>query len=327
MNEVALAAGVSQTTVSLVLNEVSSGRFSPDTRRRVLEAAERLGYRTTRRRSANRDTPQGTLAFLVDELSTDPWMALAADGLREKAWERGLTVWVGATRGNHDVEQALFRQLLAGPIAGLVYGTINTRKIEPPALPGPVPLVLFNCYVANHSLPSVLPAEVLGGQLATQRLIAGGHRRIGYINGEPWMDASRDRLKGYRRALTNADIEYDAGLVLNGNWEPSTGYAHTRALMGLPQPPTAIFCGNDLMALGCYDALREMGRRVPHDVAVVGYDDREIAQFVHPPLTTVVLPHYQMGLEAAECLFDLIGGSKHAAQIKVEGTLVERQSV
>lgn len=327
MTEVALEAGVSQTTVSLVLNEVSNARFSADTRRRVLEAAAQLNYQTGRRRSSFKGSEQGALAFVVDEMSTDPWMALAMDGIRDKAHERGFVVQAAAGRGNAELEQAIFRQMLSGNVAGLIYGTINTRRIEPPRLPRAVPTVLLNCYVADHSLPSVVPAEVIGGQLATQHLIAAGHRRIGYINGEPWMDASRDRLKGYRRALTAADIAFDPELVRNGNWEPSAGYEHTRALMALASRPTAIFCGNDLMALGSYEALREMRLAIPGDIAVIGYDDREIARYLHPPLSTVVLPHYQMGVEAAEAMLDLVARPNlRTPQIKVEGQIVARQS-
>jgi LacI family transcriptional regulator len=327
MNDVALEAGVSQTTVSLVLNEVNSARFSADTRKRVLEAAARLGYRTTRRRGASRGGSEGLIAFVVDEISTDPWMALAMDGIREKAWERGLTVAAVATRGNGEAEQAFFRQLLRDDAIGLIYGTINTRRVEPPAPPRALPTVLLNCYVADNSLPAVVPNEVLGGLTATQRLIDAGHKRIGYINGEPWMDASRDRLRGYRRALAGADIAFDAALVRNGNWEPTAGYAGTQALMQLAVPPTAIFCANDMMALGCYEALGELGRRIPEDVAVIGYDDREVARHLRPPLTTIVLPHYAMGIDAAECLFDVAAGHTVQPRIKVEGQLVDRRSV
>jgi LacI family transcriptional regulator len=307
---------------------VSSARFSADTRQRVLAAAERLNYRATRRRNVDRGASQGTIAFVVDEMSTDPWMALAMDGIREKAWERGIAVLSAATRGNSEAEQAIFRQLLSEQVVGLIYGTINTRRIDPLNLPRVVPTVLLNCYLADHSLPSVVPAEVIGGFTATQRLIAAGHRRIGYINGEPWMDASRDRLKGYRRALAGADIAFDAELVCNGNWEPSAGYEQTRQLMALDAPPSAIFCGNDLMALGCYEALRELGKAIPADVAVIGYDDREIARYIHPPLTTVVLPHHDMGVEAADLLFDRIAQpATRPGQIKVEGKLIDRGSV
>ena len=93
-----------------------------------------------------------------------------------------------------------------------------------------------------------------------------------------------------------------------GDWQPLSGYEATLALMALPSPPTAIFCGNDLMAVGCYEALRELARQIPHDVAVMGYDDREIAQHLHPPLSSVLLPHFEMGTIAAEILIDAAAG-------------------
>ncbi len=160
--------------------------------------------------------------------------------------------------------------------------------------------MLLNCYVADRSIPSIVSGEVLGGRTATERLIRAGHRRVGLIEGEVWMDASRDRLKGYRQALAHNDIPYDPALVRPGNWEPCAGYEQTRHLMKLATPPTAIFYANDLMALGGYEALKELGLRIPADVAVVGYDDREIVQFLRPPLTTVLLPHFEMGTLAVE---------------------------
>jgi LacI family transcriptional regulator len=174
----------------------------------------------------------------------------------------------------------------------------------------------------------VVPAEVAGGRTGTERLIRAGHRRIGFINGEPWMDASRDRLKGYRQALSSADLPFHPELVQNGNWEPSAGYQRTRELMSRANPPTAIFCANDLMAIGCYDALKEMGLEIPRDVAVVGYDDREAARYMRPPLTTVLLPHFEMGAAAVDMLVEHASRpSRRPAQIKEERPLVERSSV
>jgi LacI family transcriptional regulator len=328
MTEVAREAGVSQTTVSLVLNSVESARLSAATRKHVREAAKRLGYRVTRRRDFVFDGAEGALAFVVDELSTDPWMALGLDGVREKAWERGMVVHTFVTGGDANLEQAILSKIAPPRFVGLIFGAINTRRIEMTKFPRDLPIVLLNCYLPDRRLSSVVPAEILGGYVATQRLVVAGHRRLGYIGGEPRMDASRDRLKGYRRALAEAGIPFDRTLVRDGNWEPSAGFERTRSLMAEDNPPTAIFCANDLMAFGCYQALAEMGRRIPQDVAVVGYDDRDIATFLHPPLTTVLLPHYEMGVEAVTCLFDRLGRpSSRASQIKVEGTLIERGSV
>ena len=113
-----------------------------------------------------------------------------------------------------------------------------------------------------------------------------------------------------------------------GNWEPRSGYEHTKDLLTLDEPPDAIFCANDPMAYGCYDALREAGVSIPKDIAVIGFDDRELAKSMHPPLTTLVLPHYEMGELAAEHLIEMIGGHNvFPTQTKVECSLVRRASV
>jgi LacI family transcriptional regulator len=326
MTEVALEAGVSQTTVSLVLNDARGARLSADTRRRVQDAARKLGYKLTAGKSTSVNCA-GTIAFVVNEFSTDPWMSLAMDGAREKAWEQGITICAASTRGDTRLEHAVLESILSQPLVGLIYGTIHTRRIDHLDLPRRVPTVLLNCYLADRSLPCVLPAETVGGHTATDHLINAGHKRIAMINGEPWMDASRDRLKGYRQAHASADLPVDAELIRNGNWEPSEGYHHTHDLMDLPVPPTAIFCANDMMALGCYEALKERGLRIPEDVAVMGYDDREVARYMHPPLSTVLLPHYEMGAVAAEFLIDqMTRPSRRPAQIKVEGNLIKRGS-
>ena len=167
-----------------------------------------------------------------------------------------------------------------------------------------------------------------GGHAATDVLINAGHRRIGFINGEASMEAARHRLRGYRQALAAAGLAFEGELVRQGNWQPLSGYEATRELMALADPPTAIFCGNDLMAVGCYDALRELGLRIPDDIAVMGYDDREIAQHIHPRLSTVLLPHFEMGAIAADQLIGAATGSiNRPLQIRVECPTVLRDSV
>ena len=328
MIDVASEARVSQTTVSLVLNHADGARLSPSTRQRVIKAAAKLGYQPVRRGGAPAASAATTIGFVCDEISTDPWTAIGLDGVREKAWAHGLTVTVMTTRGDADMEAAAFAQLASMPLAGLVYATINTRPIGAPAWASPAPLVLLNCHAAGGAFASVVPGEVAGGHAATDVLIRAGHRRIGYINGEASMEAARHRLRGYRQALATADLPFDPDLVREGNWQPLSGYEATRALMALPAPPSAIFCANDLMAVGCYEALRELGRKIPDDVAVMGYDDREIAQHLHPPLTTVLLPHFEMGSIAAELLIDSTAGSPiRPRQIKVECPIVMRKSV
>jgi LacI family transcriptional regulator len=328
MMDVAARAGVSQATVSLVLNDIKGARLSEMTRDKVFKAAEELGYKLVRRGPKRTATDKTVIGLVVDEISTDPWMAIAFDGVREKAWEFGLTVNLAVTRGDPDMEEQVLGLLTRQPLVGIIYGTILTRLVQPAPALFEFPSVLLNCYDLDRRLPSVLPGDLLGGRTATERLLRDGHRRIGFINGQTGIDASQDRLRGYRQALASRDIGFDPDLVYAGNWEPSSGYEGTVALMGLSKPPTAIFCANDMMAVGCFEALKELGKRIPEDVSVIGFDDREIAQFTRPPLTTLVLPHYEMGATAAEYLIDHAAGLPALpAQMKVECPLVERLSI
>jgi LacI family transcriptional regulator len=329
MMDIAALAGVSQTTVSLVLNNSQGARLSASTRARVRDAARELGYTLARRGPAAPDRVGSTvIGFIADEISTDPWCALQLDAVREKAWAHGLTVTASVSHSDDDLEAALLAQFARQPLVGLIYATILTRRIRPMPQLYRMPTVLLNCFVQDHSLASVVPGELLGGYVATLHLIQAGHRRIAHIHGQSWTDPSRDRLKGYRRALAEHDILFDPELVRPGNWEPPTGYHHTLALMELDEPPTAIFVANDMMAVGCYEALKELGLAIPGDVSVIGYDDREIAQFMRPPLSTVVLPHYEMGLQAAEALIEgHLRPVGRQPQVKVECTLVPRDSV
>jgi LacI family transcriptional regulator len=329
MTDVAARAGVSQTTVSLVLNNSLGARLSASTRQRVRDAARELGYSLTRRGPALPDRVGSTvIGFIADEISTDPWCALQLDAVREKAWQHGLTVTASISHSDRELEEALLAEFDRQPLIGLIYATILTRHIRPMPALYQMPTVLLNCFVEDHSLASVVPGELLGGYVATLALIRAGHRRIAHIHGQSWTDPSRDRLKGHRRALAEHDILFDPALLRPGNWEPPTGYEHTAALMALDDPPTAIFVANDMMAVGCYEALKERGLCIPGDVSVVGYDDREIAQFMRPPLTTVVLPHYEMGIQAAETLIDgHVRPRGRQPQVKVECTLVPRESV
>src|ERR1700741_1045604 len=149
MIDIANEARVSQTTVSLVLNHADGARLSTETRERVRKAAAKLGYQPVRRGGAPGSTTAASIGFVCDEISTDPWTAIALDGVREKAWERGLTVMVMATRGDADMETAALAQLAAQPLVGLIYATINTRLVDAPDVPLTLPIVLLNCHVTN----------------------------------------------------------------------------------------------------------------------------------------------------------------------------------
>lgn len=152
-------------------------------------------------------------------------------------------------------------------------------------------------------MPCVLPDDDDGGAQAIRLLVSNGHRRIAFINGLEGTYPAEHRLTGYRTALDEAEIIFDPDLVRNGNWNADSGYELTKELFELTQPPTALFCSNDRMAVGAYFAIKELGLTVPDDISVVGYDNQtELAAFAHPPLSSVQLPYYEMGRMGAELL-------------------------
>ena len=331
MTDVARLAGVSQSSVSLVLNQMTGARLSEVTRERVVKAAAELGYALPHERRIERQTEtKNTIAFIIDEISTSPHPVVSLDGIRDLAWEAGYLVTSHVTRSNKELEQATLDAIFCDPrVVGLIYATIFTREVKLPPLAKDMPIVLLNCYSQDRQQISIVPAEVAGGFNATEYLIKNGHRRIAFINGEPWMDAAAERLKGYRQALATYDIPFDADLVRDGDWLPLKGYHAARELLSAPRLPDAILCANDLMALGAMEAASELGLIVPKDISIMGYDDQELARYTHPPLTTLVLPNYEMGCQAAQTLIDMViaGKSLRAGLIKIDGPVVARGSV
>ncbi|WP_218918083.1 LacI family DNA-binding transcriptional regulator [Falsihalocynthiibacter arcticus] len=335
MTDVANEADCSQATVSFVLRNAPGVKISADTRKRVIEAAIRLGYSSTKfvhQKSDANVAQSATLAvgFIVDQLATSPEAVIAIDAARQACWNNGQILLSGQTMHDQELEEKTFRTLVDTGISGLIYLTIFTRKIEIPAclLDLPIPVVLLNCYSQDHRLPAVIPDESIGGFRATRHLLEHGHKRIGMITGEVWMEATRDRQKGYKRALAEENIPFDKSLIVHGNWTPSSGYAATMQLLALKDRPTAIFCQNDRMAIGCYEALKEEGLKIPQDISVMGYDDEEIARHLHPPISTVNLPHRTMGAWAVE----YIEANKKVRQpkktiMRMDCALVERESV
>jgi LacI family transcriptional regulator len=329
MTDVARLAECSQSTVSVVLNNTQGIHISAATRERVFAAARQLKYEIARSSTVPGERPS-QVAVIFDRIATSPEAVVAIDGVRESAWATGHVVTICETLNNPEMERRALDSVMHAETDLVIYATIMTRKIEIPgrlrALNAPV--VLLNCYSDDRSLPSVVPGEVAGGHRATDALIEAGHQRIAVITGELWMDAARDRLKGYRQALATADIPYDPALVKEGNWQTSAGYEQTHALMDLPRPPTAIFCSNDRMAVGCYEALKERRLAIPQDVSVIGYDDEEVARHLSPQLTTLVLPHREMGRWAVERGFSPSGGRREKYPItKLECPLIERASI
>ncbi len=294
MKDVAMTAGVSQSTVSFVLNGNDDMRISAETRRRVLKAVAELGYRPRGAGRPPKAAGTRVIGVMFDEIATSPFAAISIEGVQEEAWKAGVIVETVMTGGDPGYEAAVLRKWAADRVEGVIYASILTRRVTPPDALSRHRAVLLNCYDAHDRFASVVPAERRGGEAATRALLDAGHRRIAFISGEAWMDASDQRMEGYERALRTAGLTVDPSLIEAGNFLPSGGHAATHRLLDRTRPD-AIFCANDLMAVGCYQALKERGELVGQTIGVMGYDDQEIAQHLNPPLSTVLLPHREMG--------------------------------
>lgn len=329
MLEVGELAGVSQATVSLVLNGVPNARVSKATRRRVLDAAEALGYR----RGKAHPVPEGrkkVIGLFIDEVSTTPFAAQFIEGARDEAALQDVSVATFCTRADPALEQAAIDLLVSQKTIGLIYTSLITRQVIVPDMFAELPLVLLNCYERKLRYPSVVPGDIAGGYVATEALLKAGHRRIAHLAGESFIEASVDREKGFRQAMADWQVEVDETLVSLGGWTLRHGRERALALLSLPHRPTAVFCFNDRMAIGCYQAAQSLGLRIPQDVSIMGFDDEDLSGFLDPGLSTMVLPHDEMARWAVGQLldgYDATDQDERMRKIKIECEYVERQSI
>ena len=188
--------------------------------------------------------------------------------------------------------------------------------------------MLVHCFATNADLPCIVPDEVTGGRRATQRLLDAGHERIGLVNLDPRIPAGEGRLAGYREARAAAGLDDDESLLTTGEATARRGFDRAMELLSRPDRPTALFCANDRMAMGAYDAIKELGLSIPGDVAVVGFDNQElISNFLRPSLTTVALPFEQMGALGVQTLGALATGATIEPRQVLVCPLLERSSV
>jgi len=330
MAQVAKLAGVSPTTVSLVINDdPRASSISAPTRDRVAEAVRSLGYRPNHAARGLRTRKSETIGFVADEIATTPFAGDTIRGAQEYAWSRNHLLTVFNTEGDSSMEAASIEMMLDRQVDGIIFGAMYTREVSPPRGLERTRAVLLNCYAPGTDYVSVIPAEKEGACAATRTLIDAGHRRIGFINGLSTTYAAKERLKGYRQALRDNGVSYEPRLVRNGNYHSDSGHRHARELLTGEDPPTALFCSSDRMAVGAYYAVMELGLSIPHDVSVVGYDNQlELAAYASPPMTTIQLPHYELGYTAARYLLEDAPSNGQAGTVhEIECPAVIRDSV
>lgn len=325
IREVADAAGVSIATVSRVLNH-KAHPVGDATRRRILSLAEEMGYRPNQAARSLRTERSSTIGIVTDNIDS-PHTTAMIRGIQDRAKQNGYICVVISAEWDPQIEREAIRDLASRSIDGIIFAeTWHRSAIEILALSDKPFVFVHRQFAAEHP-HSVSPDEVYGARLATGHLIRLEHRRIGYINGPVEYYASADRLSGYRMELEENGIAFDDALVRDGDWQVKSGYDAALELLDAAPRPTAIFAGNDLMAAGAMYAITDTGLRVPQDIAVVGYDNREIARIFRPAMTTVTLPLNAMGQASAQMLLDLLQGERDAqAEVKIRGELIIRES-
>jgi LacI family transcriptional regulator len=323
IHDVARLAGVSPATVSRVI----TGRASVSAEKaiRVRAAIDSLGYRPNPFARGLLGHGTSTVGVLVPQLE-DEFYGKIVTGIESALRANDLHMLCSLGHDRPSDEQAGLDIFRERQVDGLI---LLADRVPDSTLIGlaeqKVPVVLVNRFLAELGPHCLRLDNVHGGLTATNHLLELGHRRIAHITGVLARPGSRERHEGYRLALLNAGIERDDNLVVEGDFSEDGGRAATERLLKRTDF-TAVFAASDRLALGVLSALSEAGLRVPKDVSVVGYDDRSIARFTNPPLTTLHYPMLEMGFQAAEHLIALIRGQEPTALSQMQATLVVRAS-
>ncbi len=309
LRDVAERSGFSITTVSHVLNDVPGKRIPDATRERVRAAAAELSYRPNRLAQGLRLQRSNTLGFVSDKIATTPYAGEVILGAQDAAAEHGNLLLLMNSNSDPGLEEREIRALQERQVDGIIFASEYHRVITPPEALHGTPAVLLDARSVNGDVSSVVPDEVGGAVTAVRELIAAGHHRIAFLNNVDDIPATHLRWQGFRQGLNEAGRRLRSGMVTAAASTPGAGYEAARELLDQPahRRPTGVFCFNDRMAMGTYQAAAELGLRIPHDLSIVGFDNQElIAANLRPGLTTVALPHYAMGQWAVAALIDVV---------------------
>ena len=304
LRDVAGHAGVSTTTVSFVLSGRRDMRISAATEERVLQSARVLGYR---RSLAPRATPapgSPVIGLVSDTIGSESFAGEMIRGCIAAAAEHGHTVLMAESQGDAHLESAAIDSMVERSVDRLLYGTTGAMKVQlPRALRGRA-VVLMNCFDEESPVPAVLPDEHAAGRLAADTLLSAGHSDriwlLGETPRESW--AGRRRLAGIRARLRSAGltIAHHVECV----WWPEVAREAVIAALRAEPAPTAIVALNDRLAMGVYHAAAELGLRIPDDLSVLSFDNSDLARWLRPGLSSIALPHFDLGRRAVEVLLD-----------------------
>ncbi|MEV4471413.1 LacI family DNA-binding transcriptional regulator [Nonomuraea sp. NPDC049504] len=323
IRDVAEHAGVSVATVSKVLNDRYG--VAAATVDRVREVIAELGYESSLVARSLRNQRTNVIGVLVWDI--EPFSAEllkgAARAIRGTDYE--LVVYAGGGKGSGRLgwERRYLSRLSGTLIDGAVLVTPTVLDVD-----GGTPVVAVDPHSGRETVPTVDADNLQGGRLATEHLIALGHRRIGFLGRPPRdLESGPLREEGYRSALADAGLPPDPALIRVAGYDETDARNTVRELLTLPDPPTAIFAANDVSAISTIEVATSMGLRVPDDLSVIGFDNVPESMMSDPPLTTVEQPIQQMGLIAVEMLLDLLAGRDPAQRhVRLPTRLVPRSS-
>jgi LacI family transcriptional regulator len=309
LKQVAARAGVHPATASRALNPKTRVLVSEEAARRVLIAAEALGYSPDPIARSLRTRRSHTVGVLIPDLN-NPLFPPLVRGLEDRLAAAGYVALIGNTDGNDERERMVFEQMQARRIDGLALATARLHHpLLAEAARAGLPVVLMNRMAENHSFPSVSVDNRRGIQLAVAHLAALGHRRIAHIAGPQDVSTGFERYRGFVTAMEASGLPVDSDLVVfAGAFSIEEGTRCGRLLLERAAGCTAVAAGNDMLAVGCYGALEAAGLSCPQDLSVVGFNDMPFIDRLRPPLTTIRFAHYQVGNEAAGALLELIAG-------------------
>ena len=326
IREVAVQAGVSHQTVSRVIN--NSKRVSVLTRKRVEDAIIKLDYRPN---VIARSMAKGytyTLGCITPNLTNYIFSSMI-ECAQIEARRQGFFILTGSASSADEVPH-LLDEMLDRRVDGLL--VLNPRDDERylhllPLIERGMPVVYLKNSPKEEMVSSVCANDQNGGYLATQYLLELGHTNIATIIGPANEECTQDRLRGYRQALSEANLKQEEALVVQANWSAESGGQAIRQLLASEVPFSAVFAHNDRMAVGTIRALRDSGLRVPQDISVIGYDDIPLASFFDPPLTTIRQPMDEFGRHGAQLLIEAVQNSKYTPkQVRLDTQIIKRNA-